>query len=58
MRLSHQKNMRMFNSEKIKDGDYVYAPDMQGVYFVSEGLISASILLLLEERGHYFGVRQ
>jgi hypothetical protein len=24
----------MFKEERIKDGDYVYGPDIQGVYYV------------------------
>lgn len=34
MRLSHAQNQKMFKSEKIKDGDYVYGPDIQGVFYV------------------------
>lgn len=33
-RLSHSANYRNFMRENIKDGDYVFAPEMQGVYYV------------------------
>ena len=35
MRFSHQKNYMQFKNEKIRDGDYVYGPDLQGVYYVT-----------------------
>ena len=35
MRFSHSKNASQFKSEGITDGDYVYAPDLQGVFYVS-----------------------
>ena len=33
-KLSPAKNRKNFKSEKIRDGDYVYAPEIQGVYYV------------------------
>jgi len=35
MRFSHARNAELFKSENITDGDYVYGPDMQGVFYVS-----------------------
>jgi hypothetical protein len=35
MRFSHRKNYVQFKNEKIRDGDYVYGPDLQGVYYVT-----------------------
>ncbi len=35
VRLSHEENYQNFKKERVRDGDYVYAPHMEGVYFVS-----------------------
>lgn len=35
LRVSHAKNRRMMKEQKIHDGDYVYGPEMQGVFYVS-----------------------
>lgn len=35
MRFSHARNAQQFKEERITDGDYVYGPDMQGVFYVS-----------------------
>jgi len=34
-RLSHSLNYKDLKRERIKDGDYVYGPDVKGVYYVS-----------------------
>ena len=34
MRFSHAKNARQFKAEKIRDGDYVYGPEISGVFYV------------------------
>lgn len=36
LRVSHAKNRRMMKDQKIQDGDYVYGPEMQGVYYVRQ----------------------
>lgn len=35
LRFSHSRNVQQFKAEKIKDGDYVYGPDISGVFYVS-----------------------
>lgn len=40
----------MFKEERIKDGDYVYGPEIQGVYYVR---VAARMMKLEERRYHY-----